>query len=45
VHDGRATSIEEAILWHGGQARTSQEAFSGLSAQDRALLLRWVGSL
>jgi CxxC motif-containing protein (DUF1111 family) len=45
LHDGRATSIEEAILWHGGQARTSQEAFSGLSAQDRALLLRWVGSL
>src|SRR5262249_26963780 len=45
LHDGRAASVEEAILWHGGQAAAAQSAFRQLSAADRALLLRWVESL
>jgi CxxC motif-containing protein (DUF1111 family) len=45
LHDGRARSIEEAILWHGGQARLARSAFEKLAAPDRALLLQWVASL
>ena len=45
LHDGRAASIEQAILWHGGQAAAAQRTFQRLSAAERALLLRWVGSL
>jgi CxxC motif-containing protein (DUF1111 family) len=30
LHDGRARSIEEAVLWHGGQARTARRAFGKL---------------
>ncbi|MDI3283487.1 di-heme oxidoredictase family protein [Polyangium sp. 15x6] len=45
LHDGRARSIEEAILWHGGEAEASREAFRALSASERAALLRFVDSL
>ncbi|UQA58959.1 di-heme oxidoredictase family protein [Polyangium aurulentum] len=45
LHDGRARSIEEAILWHGGEAEASRKAFRALSASDRASLLRFVDSL
>ncbi|HTQ36167.1 MAG TPA: di-heme oxidoredictase family protein [Steroidobacteraceae bacterium] len=45
LHDGRAASVEQAILWHGGQAAGAQRAFQRLSATERAQLLRWVGSL
>ncbi len=45
LHDGRAASIEEAILWHGGQAENAQRAFQRLTAAERTLLAGWVGSL
>jgi len=45
LHDGRARDIEEAILWHGGEAENSKEAFMNLSAQDRQNLLDFVNSL
>jgi CxxC motif-containing protein (DUF1111 family) len=45
MHDGRARSIEEAILWHGGEAAAAQLAYRDLSADDRAKLLAFVGSL
>jgi len=44
LHDGRARSIEEAILWHGGEGQTSNDAFQNLTRQDRAKLLRFVAS-
>ena len=31
LHDGRARSIEEAILWHDGEARRARDAFAALS--------------
>ena len=31
LHDGRARSISEAILWHGGEAETSKNNFKNLS--------------
>ena len=45
LHDGRARSIEEAILWHGGEAATSRAAFVDLSPAERRALLRFLESL
>lgn len=45
LHDGRAKSIEEAILWHGGEAENAQKAFRAMSASDRAALIRFVESI
>ena len=45
LHDGRARSIEEAILWHGGEAEASKEAFRSMSKTDREALLVFLGSL
>jgi CxxC motif-containing protein (DUF1111 family) len=45
LHDGRARNIEEAILWHGGEAEVSKQAFLGMSAADRAALVRFIKSL
>ncbi|RYZ89830.1 MAG: hypothetical protein EOP04_05760, partial [Proteobacteria bacterium] len=35
LHDGRAKSYEEAILWHGGEASAMQAAFRALPKDDR----------
>jgi CxxC motif-containing protein (DUF1111 family) len=45
LHDGRARSLEEAILWHGGEASHAREAFEHLPAGERASLLHWLGAL
>ena len=39
LHDGRARTLEEAILWHGGEAEASKEAFRTMSAIDRYKLI------
>jgi CxxC motif-containing protein (DUF1111 family) len=44
MHDGRARSIEEAILWHGGQGAASRDRFKQLSADDRQSLIEFVTS-
>ena len=45
LHDGRATSLEEAIEHHGGEAATARERFRGLAGADRAALLAFLTSL
>jgi CxxC motif-containing protein (DUF1111 family) len=45
MHDGRATSIEQAILLHGGEATASQEAYTQLSQEDKDLLIEFLESL
>lgn len=45
LHDGRARDLTEAILWHGGEARGSQEKFRALPKADRQALLRFLESL
>lgn len=44
-HDLRARSFEEAILWHFGEASEVREAFRGLTAEDRAALVRFLESI
>ena len=45
LHDGRARSLLEAILWHGGEAQSQRDAVAALQPEDRAALLAFVGSL
>jgi CxxC motif-containing protein (DUF1111 family) len=45
LHDGRARTFEEAILWHGGEAEASKETFKNMPKSDRAALLRFLNSL
>jgi CxxC motif-containing protein (DUF1111 family) len=45
LHDGRARSILEAILWHGGEAAPAKQRAAGLSAVDRAALIAFLESL
>jgi CxxC motif-containing protein (DUF1111 family) len=45
LHDSRARTLTEAILWHGGEASTSRQLFEQLSTQDRAALLAFLNSL
>jgi CxxC motif-containing protein (DUF1111 family) len=45
LHDGRARTIEEAILWHDGEALNSKNAFMQLSQIERQQLLQFVESL
>ncbi|MEO5912988.1 MAG: di-heme oxidoredictase family protein [Luteolibacter sp.] len=45
LHDGRARNLEEAILWHGGEAEASKQAFVGMPAADRAALVAFLKSL
>jgi CxxC motif-containing protein (DUF1111 family) len=45
LHDGRARTLSEAILWHGGEAQAAREAFRTMPAADRAALLKFLQSL
>ncbi|MDB6067602.1 MAG: hypothetical protein JWR26_3810 [Pedosphaera sp.] len=45
LHDGRARSLEEAILWHDGEGAAAKEAFRTMSASDRAALIAFLKSL
>src|SRR5581483_2693249 len=45
LHDGRARTVTEAILWHGGEAEKSREAFRNMPKADREALVKFVESL
>ncbi|WP_136467396.1 di-heme oxidoredictase family protein [Flagellimonas onchidii] len=45
LHDGRARSVEEAILWHGGEAERSKQEFVNLTADERQQLIDFINSL
>lgn len=45
LHDGRARTLLEAILWHGGEAQASRDSVAALSPADRKALLRFLASL
>ena len=45
LHDGRAATLEEAILWHGGEARKSQQAFMALTLAEREQVIAFLMSL
>jgi CxxC motif-containing protein (DUF1111 family) len=45
LHDGRARNPTEAIMWHGGEATVSREAFRAMPKEDRDALLAFLASL
>jgi CxxC motif-containing protein (DUF1111 family) len=45
LHDGRARGAGEAILWHGGEAEKSREAFSTAAKPERDALIAFLNSL
>jgi CxxC motif-containing protein (DUF1111 family) len=45
LHDGRARSAEEAILWHHGEAASARGKFERLTAEQRKVFLRWLETL
>ncbi|MGC9448360.1 di-heme oxidoredictase family protein [Cereibacter johrii] len=45
LHDGRARSILEAVLWHGGEAEAAKARVMALPAPDRAALVAFVEDL
>lgn len=45
LHDGRADSLEAAILAHGGEAQSARERFRGLSDDELQSLLEFLRTL
>ena len=45
LHDGRARNLEEAILWHGGEAETSLGKFKKLAVEERTALIAFLEDL
>ncbi len=45
LHDGRARDAEEAILWHGGEASVSRDAFIAMNKKDRVAMLKFLDSI
>jgi CxxC motif-containing protein (DUF1111 family) len=45
LHDGRAATLLEAILWHGGEAEAVKNRVVALPAADRAALVAFLKSL
>jgi CxxC motif-containing protein (DUF1111 family) len=45
LHDGRARSIEEAILWHSGEAARAERNFESVGPREREALISWLSRL
>jgi CxxC motif-containing protein (DUF1111 family) len=45
LHDGRARTLEEAILWHGGEGAAAAAEFRAMSPDESAALIRFLRTL
>ena len=45
LHDGRARTLLEAVLWHGGEAQAARDRVVAMAAADREALVRFLESL
>ncbi|PID42802.1 MAG: thiol oxidoreductase [Gammaproteobacteria bacterium] len=45
LHDGRARNLQEAILWHGGEAQASKTGYMELPKEKRNNLITFLESL
>lgn len=45
LHDGRARSLMEAVLWHGGEAEAARDKVRKMSKEDRDALIKFLESL
>ncbi|NJN84749.1 MAG: hypothetical protein HC802_22305 [Caldilineaceae bacterium] len=45
LHDGQATTLTEAILFHGGEAQWTQSGFSALDEREQAAIIAFLNNL
>jgi CxxC motif-containing protein (DUF1111 family) len=45
LHDGRARSLLEAVMWHGGEAAAARDQVKNFTAAERAALVKFLESL
>lgn len=45
LHDGRARTLQQAILWHGGEANKARDYYVKLAKKERQQLLYFLGTL
>ncbi|MGY8870140.1 MAG: di-heme oxidoredictase family protein [Pseudomonadales bacterium] len=45
LHDGRARNIQEAILWHGGEAVSAKQNYMQLGKAEREKILTFINNL
>jgi len=45
LHDGRARTLEEAVLWHGGESAEARDGYRTLDASDRRRVIAFLESL
>jgi CxxC motif-containing protein (DUF1111 family) len=45
LHDGRARTLAEAVLWHGGEAQAARDHFAAMEKQERDALIAFLESL
>lgn len=45
LHDGRARSLLEAVMWHGGEAQSQRDAVAAMIKADRDALITFLESL
>ncbi|MBA1139644.1 di-heme oxidoreductase family protein [Mesorhizobium neociceri] len=45
LHDGRARTLTEAILWHGGEGQKARDRFAAADSADRDALIKFLESL
>ena len=45
LHDGRARSLLEAVMWHGGEAEAPKNKVKAMSATERNALIKFLESL
>jgi CxxC motif-containing protein (DUF1111 family) len=45
LHDGRARTLLEAVLWHGGEAKPARDRVVAMTPEERADLIRFLESL
>ena len=45
LHDGRATTVEQAILQHGGEATSARNRYQNLTPLDKAAVLAFLGGI
>ena len=45
LHDGRASTLEEAILWHGGEAEASKQTFIQLNESERQAMIAFLKAI
>lgn len=45
LHDGRARNLHEAIMWHGGEAENSRQAYEAMTPGEQQALITFLKSL